>query len=449
MDHIRNNLKREQMLEDRYSEIDNENRILLKKMSDIMKTKNTPRTEQQQQGPQSLNRDSRKKELLRITRENQSILKRIQQAQPQYNHIQWEADHRRNQYYLQNCAEYPRVRISKREMATSELVPLQDGEHVPLTARSGAPQEPLLGIEAPLEEAVSYVLKEGRNIGDAYYLVEMSTDGRALNVAAYNGDTTLQLVVKEKSHRKLFRQTNGDYSLVADRLFVDRDGAKLLIDDSDGSMSAPATARGASLPLDTRVSAGPASSPPTARVEGGRAAKAAEGVRERTAAYLNSSQAPSKSSTPDAPGPRKASSPLPRQEPPTQVPPEHTSEAAPAQVPKKPAAAPQPQAPDAASRRPGRPDSASRKYREAAQEASNEWDADRMIVAATAAASETDRLAATGSDIDRFAATVHSAGFFDRPDTGGSGSALVCEVNLGATGDPKVHLRGLTPPSCS
>eukprot|EP00913_Durusdinium_trenchii_P004765 g4425.t1 len=38
LDHVRNNLKREQLLEERYHAIDRDNRILLQKMSDIMKT---------------------------------------------------------------------------------------------------------------------------------------------------------------------------------------------------------------------------------------------------------------------------------------------------------------------------------------------------------------------------------------------------------------------------
>ena len=37
LQHLRNNLKREQLLEDRYMEIDRENRILLQKMSDVMR----------------------------------------------------------------------------------------------------------------------------------------------------------------------------------------------------------------------------------------------------------------------------------------------------------------------------------------------------------------------------------------------------------------------------
>merc|ERR1740130_360669 len=183
-------------------------------MSDIMKPQMTPRTLEQQQaaGPQSLNRDFRRKELLRITRENQHILKRIQQAQPALNHIQWEAEHRSNQRYLANCSEYtPRAFISRRELTPrSELLPLQAedmNEHVPLTARSGAPQEPLAAIgvagEPGYEEgSVKFVLKEDRQIGVSNYLVEMCTDGRALSISAHKvGALSLELVVKEQLHR--------------------------------------------------------------------------------------------------------------------------------------------------------------------------------------------------------------------------------------------------------
>merc|ERR1712187_742398 len=84
----------------RYSEIDRENRILLKKMSEIMR----------------------------------------QQAQPVYNHIEWEGSSKRNNTYLKNCAEYPLVlRSARGANRSSELVALDlDGrpkEEV-LTARS-------------------------------------------------------------------------------------------------------------------------------------------------------------------------------------------------------------------------------------------------------------------------------------------------------------------------
>merc|ERR1712159_749278 len=72
---------------------------------------------------------------------------------------------------------------------------------------------------------LSSVLKEGRKIGDSYYLVEMSTDGRTLTISAYDGDTqqTLELLINEKNHRKLHRECEGDYSQLATRLAVEGD----------------------------------------------------------------------------------------------------------------------------------------------------------------------------------------------------------------------------------
>ena len=88
------------MLEDRYNDIEFENRLLLSKMSKIMKdpvtvpfpvtrgsafagsTSNSPGT---RLGPRSLNRSFRKKELERINTENQQILRRIQGGRGVYN----------------------------------------------------------------------------------------------------------------------------------------------------------------------------------------------------------------------------------------------------------------------------------------------------------------------------------------------------------------------------
>eukprot|EP00927_Polykrikos_kofoidii_P056745 TRINITY_DN50823_c0_g1_i1.p1 TRINITY_DN50823_c0_g1~~TRINITY_DN50823_c0_g1_i1.p1 ORF type:complete len:408 (-),score=53.44 TRINITY_DN50823_c0_g1_i1:169-1392(-) len=231
MEHVHNNLKREQRLEERYSEIDRENRILLKKMSDIMSTHASPREEHQ--GPQSLNRDARKKELLRITRENHSILRRIQQAQPTYNHVDWEGIHRKNTMYLRNAAEYPLVLRQPRK-CTSVLMPLGVNVHKDgsLTDRGHVSSSKAQDVEL-VDDEVKHVFKEGRTFDGVYYLLEMSTDGRILHISAYHGDTktTLELLLKEKVHRKLYRETGGDYRLIADRLRVDIPGQRLYIDD--------------------------------------------------------------------------------------------------------------------------------------------------------------------------------------------------------------------------
>jgi len=227
-DHVRVNLKREQLLEERYSEIDRENRILLQKMSDIMRTSNMGQP-MEPKGPLSLNKDSRKRELVRITQENRAILKRIQQAQPIYNHVDWDSAHKQNQVYAKNVCEYPwTLRKPNSLMATSP----QDGQQQMYQTSEQTVQqildEDLNPSKDPgpgAEEELRYVLKEGKKIGSSYYLVEMATDGRTLTVSAYDGDTqqTLELLVNEKNHRKLYRECNGDYGQLAGRLAIDND----------------------------------------------------------------------------------------------------------------------------------------------------------------------------------------------------------------------------------
>jgi len=249
MDHVRVNLKREQLLEDRYSQIDRENRILLGKLSDIVKQPNSPPTSARTPGPTSLNSDARKRELLRITKDNQAILKRIQQAQPVYNHVELEGDWRRNLNYRRNCAEFPpALRSARGGKKPSELVPLASAsgaieDRRPASARSSSdrPRRREDTAEAPAE-SVAHVLKEGRTLGETYYLIEMATDGRALGVTAYDGETgtTLELVVEERVHRRLFRETSGDYGPLADRLAV-RDGRLTLLEGpSEDEMDADA-----------------------------------------------------------------------------------------------------------------------------------------------------------------------------------------------------------------
>ena len=58
-----------------------------------------------------MTKDARKHELIRITQENQAILRRIQTTQPVYNHQQWEEAYRRNELYLRNACESGPARI--------------------------------------------------------------------------------------------------------------------------------------------------------------------------------------------------------------------------------------------------------------------------------------------------------------------------------------------------
>jgi E3 ubiquitin-protein ligase TRIP12 len=232
MAHITGNLKKEQLLEERYTEIDRENRILLKKMSDIMKqpavgtmTPREARPVSLASGPTSLNRDARKKELVRITKENQLILKRIQQAQPVYNHVEWEGANRRNIQYVRNCAEHPLVLRSARGRP-SEMVRLDDG---PMSARS-APAQSSQQYDQ-VDSAKQVVFSENMTLiiisttggsRRGNFVVEMITDGRKLRISASDEDAgvSLEHLVSERSHRRLYRDCNGDYHHIAEKLQV-------------------------------------------------------------------------------------------------------------------------------------------------------------------------------------------------------------------------------------
>lgn len=95
------------MKEDRYAEIERGNRILLEKMSTIMQGEKLDNKNQSIAYSHSLNKGQRKRELQRITSENQAILRRIQMREPTYDHLQWEEDAKKNERYAANIREFP------------------------------------------------------------------------------------------------------------------------------------------------------------------------------------------------------------------------------------------------------------------------------------------------------------------------------------------------------
>ena len=56
----------------------------------------------------SLNREKRQRELLRVTRENQEILKRINMRKPEYSVEQWAKDWEWNQKFMDNISAFPK-----------------------------------------------------------------------------------------------------------------------------------------------------------------------------------------------------------------------------------------------------------------------------------------------------------------------------------------------------
>eukprot|EP01062_Namystynia_karyoxenos_P001415 TRINITY_DN1048_c0_g1_i1.p2 TRINITY_DN1048_c0_g1~~TRINITY_DN1048_c0_g1_i1.p2 ORF type:complete len:206 (+),score=76.46 TRINITY_DN1048_c0_g1_i1:87-704(+) len=103
--HLYQKLKKAQMEEERCSVIERDNRTLVKRMTEIMQR---PGIDTHNRVTHcSLNREARRRELLRITQENQKLLSRIQQRQPTYNHLQWEQERERNEMLCERICRYP------------------------------------------------------------------------------------------------------------------------------------------------------------------------------------------------------------------------------------------------------------------------------------------------------------------------------------------------------
>ena len=150
--HLAEKLKKRQLDEERYSQIERDNFLLLDKISYIIAHPQV--LDEKYMGPpvtfgKSLNKDFCKRELLRITKENRQILRRIQNTEPYYNHLEWEKDSRRAEVYLRICAEYPIAPPSTRASAAR-----QSGARASTAHQSGgSTREPRLikSTPAPLQ----------------------------------------------------------------------------------------------------------------------------------------------------------------------------------------------------------------------------------------------------------------------------------------------------------
>jgi E3 ubiquitin-protein ligase TRIP12 len=248
LQHLKVNMKKEQMLEERYNEIDRHNQLLLHRMTEIIRHP-PPHQVDRGPGPTTLNKDRRRRELVRITQENQSILRRIQEAQPVYNHLKWEESYRQAERYMQNVCEYPIV-IGTPRRRPRYVKPI-DTDVLDVKSRDVDPQKEdgalsarevgVAGYGTQGVFGVQFVHKETLPLNDRYYLVEIGTDGRAMTITAYDGDTnqTLELLVSEKLHRRIYRECGGSYAQIARKLYLDN--GKLAIKHSEANAEAPET----------------------------------------------------------------------------------------------------------------------------------------------------------------------------------------------------------------
>lgn len=105
--HLHLKLKKLQLEEERLATIERDNRILLEKMAYIMRTRGRVDNRNDYEY-KSLNREKRMRELIRVTQENQSILQRILNRKPEYNHKMWQEDWEEKEKHLDNISSFPR-----------------------------------------------------------------------------------------------------------------------------------------------------------------------------------------------------------------------------------------------------------------------------------------------------------------------------------------------------
>jgi len=118
--HLYLRLKKAALDEEKTTRIERDNRILVKRMTEIMQ-RSAIDTRNAAPLPgggrvKSLNNERRHRELVRITAENQCLLRRIQQRGPTYNHLQWEQDRAKNEEHITRLARHP---VKKRDWAGS------------------------------------------------------------------------------------------------------------------------------------------------------------------------------------------------------------------------------------------------------------------------------------------------------------------------------------------
>ncbi|CAI2368713.1 unnamed protein product [Moneuplotes crassus] len=107
--HIRQNYKKGQQTEDRYTEIERENRILMEKMTLIYskpsKIKKISRAAKKELVSSHYN--NRQTQKLKINYENQHILRRLQQRTSNYSVKEWKKDNKQRRKILKNICEFP------------------------------------------------------------------------------------------------------------------------------------------------------------------------------------------------------------------------------------------------------------------------------------------------------------------------------------------------------
>ena len=196
----------------------------------------------------SLNRDRRRKDLVKITVENQAILRRLQEKQPTYSVTKWNEEHRKREELKLNLLEFPQKPGNSmipdqeyelqppsapyglnNQMSGHSLVGLTSGSQSAGNLRiralnSAKPlgQKPLVRQAENLDENRIVLYKRSKQLGQGYYVVEISSTNTNLFIAAHDVESPESLLIElpEKRAQDILSEFKNDYEKMASSLQV-------------------------------------------------------------------------------------------------------------------------------------------------------------------------------------------------------------------------------------
>ncbi|XP_012938085.1 titin homolog [Aplysia californica] len=132
--HLNLRLKQLELQEQRNATIDRENKLLLRKMQEIMEARETTSNQKgkKEREIKSLNNEQREREHNKIMSENIGIARRIERTRPMYRVDKWEADYKHKQYLMDNWKK----KNEKNRIYAPPLMKAQKEERSPRNQKS-------------------------------------------------------------------------------------------------------------------------------------------------------------------------------------------------------------------------------------------------------------------------------------------------------------------------
>ncbi|OMJ95488.1 hypothetical protein SteCoe_1081 [Stentor coeruleus] len=226
--------KKDQLMEDRFTEIERENRILLEKMSQIVNSKQHHSSPTNRR--KSLNTAARKRQNLQIVLENQALLKRLQEKQPSYSVNKWEEERKSTEKRLKNICEFPYTlggyeetprkytEYRTRQNSRSRKI-IRIAESVPNNQRK---LSPIAKYKAQT------VYKKGMSLGDKHFIIEIQKKPDMITILAFDIESPESFCLEIAYNEALqLMGRSENYQALAGMLGVE-DGELILIENKFG-----------------------------------------------------------------------------------------------------------------------------------------------------------------------------------------------------------------------